>query len=113
MQDIEQAFTNFLKFYRKTPDQHVAISELFGALSFWIPILFSIHLIGYKHIDSHLLQHNNELPKDNLARLCRVSIENTPFSLVEEPNSAPNIFGITAANPPLSRRKEQTGLYDK
>ena len=33
MQLIEQAFTNF-KFYRETAEQHIAISELFSALSF-------------------------------------------------------------------------------
>jgi len=38
---------------------------------------------------------------------------NIPLSLVEELNSSPNIFGITAANPPLLRSEEQTGLYDK
>ena len=81
MQLIEQAFTDFFKFYRETAEQHVAISELFGALSFLNSDLILIYLIRFKHIGSHLLQHNNEFPKDNLARLCKYQWEIFLFHL--------------------------------
>ena len=66
MQLIEQAFTNF-KFYRETAEQQIAIFWTFRSFKFLNSDLILIYLIRFKHIGSHLLQHNNEFPKDKLA----------------------------------------------
>jgi len=96
MQLTEQGFANFFKFYKNTAEQQAGVKELYQALTFSNSDLLldsSNWIQFYRKTPSKPKQR---VSQRQLADIMQINITNLPLSLVDELNSALNIFGITA-----------------
>ncbi len=96
MQLTEQAFANFFKFYKNTEEQQAAVKELYQSLTFSNSDLLLDSSNWIQFYRKPPAKPKQRVSQRQLADIMQVVITNIPISLVDELNSALNIFGITA-----------------
>ncbi len=95
MQLTEQAFANFFKFYKNTAEQQAAVKELYQALTFSNSDLLLDSSNWIQFYRKTPAKPKQRVSQRQLADIMQVVITNLPLSLVDELNSALDIFGIT------------------
>jgi len=95
MQLTQQAFANFFKFYKNTAEQQAAVKELYQALTFSNSDLLLDSANWIQFYRKKPAKPKQRVSQQQLADIMQISINNLPISLVDELNSALDIFGIT------------------